>query len=134
MNCAEARERLLEADPAELRGTVESPLSRHLTGCAVCAGLARHILAQTAAIHAALDHAPAVRPAKRWRRALPAGLAAAAVLAVLLIRRIDVTETAPGAPHVDEATSALVVTGANAAVMPTTNPKITVIWYFQEKP
>jgi hypothetical protein len=44
MRCADARERMLEADRNDLAGATDSDLSRHLRGCAGCRAAADRIL------------------------------------------------------------------------------------------
>lgn len=44
MTCAEAREAILDADPAELMGTGDGELSRHLGRCSRCRNLAAAVL------------------------------------------------------------------------------------------
>ncbi len=100
MNCAEARELLLEADSAELRCVVASPVVEHLEACDRCRALAARILrAQStlerelagvlprtpvdAALESASLRAAAVRRKLSWWAAAP--LAAAAGVAGLLL-------------------------------------------------
>ena len=100
MNCAEARDRLLEADPAELEGRVDTELRRHLRACPDCQALADHVLNAQSALEAALDgirprapvdaaleqataRATAARRLRKWWAAAP--LAAAAGVAGLLL-------------------------------------------------
>ena len=100
MTCAEAWGRLLEADPEELKGTVESDLSRHLTACAACRALADDILDAQSALEIALADARPISPvdavlqvaasraeARRRRRSwwAAAPVAAAAGLAGLVL-------------------------------------------------
>ncbi|HEX8906064.1 MAG TPA: hypothetical protein VF771_14550, partial [Longimicrobiaceae bacterium] len=54
MDCRTARDLLLEADPAELRGERDSPLAAHLHSCAGCRARAAAILAGQAELDAAL--------------------------------------------------------------------------------
>ncbi len=102
MTCGAWRDRMLEADPAELRGREATPLAAHLAACADCAAVARRILEGEAGLDAALGGLAAeagrgagygeateygetqgggVR-ARRWRKvlpwAVPVALAAAA--------------------------------------------------------
>lgn len=52
--CAPFRERMLEADPPELRGEGDGPLARHLRTCPACARAAAVLLAETARLDALL--------------------------------------------------------------------------------
>ncbi len=154
MNCTEARDRLLEADLAELNGEVGTDLSRHLRDCTGCRALAERLAAQERSLAAALD---AVRPRMGVEEALARaeaesasrgrvltfplrkawGLvplaAAAAVTAVLVTHNggqlpgepIDVAAVRHApAPIVEEST------GQNVAVFETENPDIVVVWIF----
>ncbi|KPJ91188.1 MAG: hypothetical protein AMS18_09190 [Gemmatimonas sp. SG8_17] len=100
MNCADAREQLLEADAAELSCVVASELSEHLEACDSCHALAARILqAQVTlekglsvvqpsttvdvALQSATMRATAVRRKRSWWAA--ASLAAATGAAGLLL-------------------------------------------------
>lgn len=151
MNCIEARDLLLEADLAELRGEGESELARHLRECARCRAMAREIVQQEGALAEALA---AVRPRvstdtavaeataarvlplgprrkRRWAVAIPA--AAAAVLAGILLTSNGTPPTvvtpieeaaAPAVPVVSAASSETFV------VFNTENPDIVVVWFY----
>ncbi len=154
MNCTEARDRLLEADLAELNGEVGTDLSRHLRDCAGCRALAERLAAQERSLAAALD---AVRPRMGVEEALARAeaesasrgrvltfplrkawgllpLAAAAAVAGVLVTSnggqlpgepIDVAALREASvPTVEEAT------GRNVAVFETENPDIVVVWIF----
>jgi anti-sigma factor RsiW len=145
MNCAAARDMMLEADLAELEGTIESELSRHVRDCAQCAAAARHILAaerelrhalSNAAPRLAADHAiqRATRRPPPYRRAWPAiALAAAATLAALLLGRPEpigpgLPSTPP--PRVGSGLAVEAPPGRSVAVFHTDNPNIVVIWFY----
>jgi len=142
VNCAEAYEAILEAEPAALRGEGDGDLARHLAACASCRERAGRVLAGLDALDRALAAAGApagaprvlpLRPALPMRLA-PWGLAAAAALAgVLLLRYPD----QPPRPAV--AAAALPDVGIEvdlsastrpAAVIRTADPNITVVWFF----
>lgn len=55
MNCEQALDRMLEAEPAELSGTHDSPLSRHLRACTPCAAVAQTLRAELDAVDGALN-------------------------------------------------------------------------------
>ncbi len=150
MECTTARERLLEADPAELRGVGDGELAAHLAGCAGCRGRAAAILAGEAELDAALAglaaegaaRLPAERPARvipfrprRWAPWALAPLAAAAAAALLWLRPQQAL------PPTSEAEARAVAqalfrppplvdpgAGRSAAVIQTRNPEITVVW------
>jgi anti-sigma factor RsiW len=147
MNCEAARERLLEAELAELEGRGDGELARHLRSCRSCSTQARAILDQYGALRGALESRPprldpadprwrrrVVRsPARRWVAAIP--LALAAGLAILVVARRHQTAIEPGTP-VPLATSAAPgldvqgPPGRSVAVFQTDNPNIVVIWSF----
>ena len=144
MTCAEARERMLEAERTDLRGATESELSLHLRGCARCRRAANRILEAERELWGALAAATPVRGAeeavgtvrrraqrRRWVwRVAP--LAAAAGLAVaLLARREQVQQSLP--PKAPPTRAGLAVEGPpgrSVAVFQTDNPDIVVIWFF----
>ncbi len=148
MTCAEARERMLEAERTDLSGATESELSLHLRGCARCRRAANRILEAERELWGALAAATPVRGAeeavgtvrrraqrRRWVwRVAP--LAAAAGLAVALIaRREQVQQSLPpaSAPSIRSGRSGLAVEGPpgrSVAVFQTDNPDIVVIWFF----
>ena len=103
MNCWDARELLLEADPAELKCTVPSEIVEHLEACDNCHALAARILQAEsalgtelagvqprtpldAALQSASLRAATVRRKRRWWAALSA-TAAAGVAGLLLFGR-----------------------------------------------
>ena len=144
MTCAEARERMLEAERTDLSGATESDLSLHLRGCVRCRRAANRILEAERELWGALAAATPERGAdeavalvrrraqhRRWMwRAAP--LAAAAVLAVALIaRREQVQQSLP--PKAPPTRAGLAVEGPpgrSVAVFQTDNPDIVVIWFF----
>src|SRR5437763_8847427 len=148
MRCAEARERMLEAERTDLSGATESELSLHLRECARCRRAANRILEAERELWGALAAATPVRGAeeavgtvrrraqrRRWVwRVAP--LAAAAGLAVaLLARREQVQQSLPpaSAPSIRSGRSGLAVEGPpgrSVAVFQTDNPDIVVIWFF----
>jgi anti-sigma factor RsiW len=145
MNCAAAREMMLEVDLTELDGTIESELIEHVRACAQCSAAVQRILtAQRALRHALRNAAPRLAPdaligrAKRhvplYRRAWPAAaLAAAATLGALLLSRPE--SSVPMLPPTPPPTagSGLAVQappGRSVAVFRTDNPDIVVIWFY----
>lgn len=149
MNCGEARERILEAELAELRETGDSTLSKHIRLCRPCRGMAEHVLRSELALGRALDAvAPHVdlervtpptvaslhRRRRFWTRAVSAlaaaGLAALALSQAPLIRQgpRPVPQIAgaafPQAPSVEPPP------GRGVVVFETDNPDIVVIWFY----
>jgi len=145
VTCAEAIERMLEADPTDLSGAADSELSLHLRGCARCRRAANRILEAERELWGALAAATPGRGAdeavglvrrrarrRRWMwRAAP--LAAAAVLAVALIaRREPVQRSLPpaSAPPIRSGLAVEGPPGRSVAVFQADNPDIVVIWFF----
>jgi hypothetical protein len=145
MNCAAARAMMVEADLAELDGTIESELIEHVRACAQCSAALQRILTAERELRHALKRAaprlaadPAIGRAKRrlplYHRAWPAvALAAAATLAALLFGRPDpVVPRLPPTPP-STVSSGLAVEappGRSVAVFRTDNPDIVVIWFY----
>ena len=150
LDCAGAREQMLEADPAELRGFGDTPLAAHLRGCAACRARADAILAGQAELGAALDVLAAPRPAEGTRviplrrrstlrrvAAIAIPLAAAASAAGILLRGRDGDAPPPGV-QTERIARALFPRqprarpepGSRAAVLATNDPRVTVIWIY----
>lgn len=153
MTCADALERMLEADPSVLTGgdSADPALTAHLRECgrcrAVAAALAAELVELDEGIGAMAEHltpgtdigprpvdVPAMRRSLRTRRWGWKPVAAAAALAgVLVLGRGGSREPGePMTPVVDE--PRVVVTlpaDRGAAVMATTNPRITVVWLYE---
>ena len=159
-SCAGFRELLLEADPSELRGVGESPLALHLRHCARCAADAERVLAAQQRMAAALagltaSAAPPPAPGRteprawsapgsraRTRRRLILGaapLTAAAVLMLLLVQQRDRDELPllePVSEQIAVAGDVPVVnvsTAHDVAIMKTSDPNITVVWYLKRE-
>jgi hypothetical protein len=149
MNCAAAREMMLDADPSELDGTIESELIQHVRTCALCSAAAQRIItAERELRHALRNAAPrlaadeAIRRATRrrlapYRRAWPAiALAAAATLAALLVGRPETTGPSlpptppPPPPPAGSGLAVEAPPGRSVAVFRTDNPDIVVIWFY----
>jgi hypothetical protein len=143
VNCTDAYEAILEADPAVLRGEGAGELARHLLACTACRARARRVLDATDALDQALEaegvslggrrRAIPTRP-RLARRLAPWGLVAAAAAAgVLLLSRPgapgrpDVAAPAPSAVAVDVDLSS---SARPVAVLRTADPNITVVWFF----
>ena len=142
MNCAECRERLVEADRADLEGIGDSPLAAHLTDCTGCRAIADRLLEEETRLREALDALQPVRSAeeavrraariarrrrRRWLGLVPA--AAAAGIAALLLSRSDgptvsdFVERAPPTPIVESSDQ-------NVVIYQTDNPDIVVVWLY----
>lgn len=127
MNCAEARDAMLVAEPAELAGVGDSELARHIITCDACSkvgGALGHDLQQ-------LTRSVSRRSARRI-----AGVAALPIAAAILVvfavsprngrgRRRDVSlQSLPPANVV----SVDVAPGQRAAVLKTADPSVTLVW------
>ena len=156
MNCQEAMEAILEADPEVLEGPGSTALGLHLQECPRCRAKARAILQGEAhlamglardlrtpdldeILRQAAERGPAgvgsgrkaawsVSTGRVIRTLIP--LAAAATLVLLLGR----SPSLPGSPYVPSpppsGLNVEVPQGQSVAVMETTNPKIAVVWIF----
>jgi hypothetical protein len=162
--CAEMRERLLDADPAELRGEGDSTVALHLHDCARCAAAARRILGAQQELAASLStltdqaaatgrvgatvgmsrawgrgHASRTSRTRRWLIGTTAPLAAAAVLVLVLVQRRAGDELPRLEPLPEQVAAATDVPMVNVtgnddvAIMRTTNPNITVVWYLKRE-
>jgi hypothetical protein len=149
MNCTEARERILEADLAELQETGDSLLSKHIRLCVGCRGVAERILREELSLarvlsevrpRVALERALADQrrtPGGRrriWTRVVPA-LAAAGLAGVLLTRAPVIpmggrppmsfpADALPQTPTVDPPLD------RNVVVFESDNPNIVIIWFY----
>jgi hypothetical protein len=152
MECREFIDAMQDAELAELRGEGGTPLAEHVRVCSECAEYAKHVLAATDCLAVSLMEESgrgsvvgvrrvlaATRPA--WPRlfaGLAAGAAALVVLAVGLDRagvlsRDVALENPSDAIGMDQQSTSPgidVPAGRNAVVFRTSNPKITVVWYY----
>ncbi len=150
MNCVEATQLLLEADPTELHGEDRTPLSLHLQTCSRCRTAAEHVLEQEGNLR---EFFTAVRPRtpadialqrvswqtrQRSRRRLWLGLApalaAAGLAGILLVGNGGLTtpETSELSAAPPDFRQPLVeaAQGQQGAVFETDNPNIVVVWSF----
>jgi hypothetical protein len=90
MQCALARELMLEADLPELAGTADTELARHVSACADCRAVARRLIESHADLDRGLEsltpRKSAIPLRNHWWRWTPLPLAAAAVVALLIAR------------------------------------------------
>jgi anti-sigma factor RsiW len=152
MNCTEARDLLLEADLAELRGEGESEVARHVRECTRCRATAREIIEQegalahslagvrsrvsadaTAAEAAAAKVLP-LRPRwkRRWATVIPAALAAT-IAGILLTSNGTSPTVVPSTTEVAAVAAVPVVDAASSetfVVFNTDNPDIVVVWLY----
>jgi hypothetical protein len=99
MNCNDALEKMLDAEPAELALAVETPLAEHIRGCRKCAAVAARLVGVTAVIADVAAAAPTTGARRRSsagrRVVIGAGLAAAAALAFVAQRGPSPVAIAP---------------------------------------
>lgn len=150
MTCDEAYQRMLEADPEELQGEMDSPVSLHLRSCGRCRAVADRILrdeenlrGMLSAVRSRIPPEDASKRAAwearlRHRRRVWYGLAPVAAAAGLAgIVLMSSGGPAPGSfgdavvvppkapPPIVEAAP-----GQRVAVIETDNPHIVVVWSF----
>ena len=150
MNCDLAFEHMLEADPVELAGQDDSELAAHVAQCSRCAAVAAEILAGQEALAQGIrqlqaegsveDLLPGVRraaatPRRRWLTRVALPLAAAAALALLIVGDRSTVpppestlQIADALPRPEQ--SVRLAPNTNAIVFKTSNPKITVLWFY----
>jgi hypothetical protein len=134
MNCTQAREALLVADLAELRGEAGTPLSAHVGACPDCRRAASMIADGTAHLGSTIVYRRG-RRARVSRRAAVLWLvpvAAALVVAVSLNVRASRRDAPPRVSRdplpVVRTVSLEVGRGQQVTVLKTADPKVTVIW------
>jgi hypothetical protein len=132
MNCAEAYDKMLIAEPSDLHGHSDPALAEHLASCAACRTRATRLGVGLRELSAAvLARDLMMRRRHRRRLALLGALpiAAALVLAVTLVvhRRATDTPVTPAVPFTT-AVSVDVSPGQRAAVFATSDPAVTVVW------
>jgi anti-sigma factor RsiW len=146
MNCQTAHEWMLEADPGELAAGPEGPLASHLRQCTECRAAVDRLWAGMSVLEREIGVPPA-RPVEaalaRLRhdrpvppsRVVPWAAAAAAILAGVLVfgpwhegaSEFEPVVGLPApAPVVEDAG------GASVAMFATTNPRITIVWIYEE--
>jgi len=126
MNCTEARETMLVAEPGELRSEGESALSGHLRECDACRSLA-HTLAGD--LHRLSSRIRTRRRRRTLMLALP--IAAALVVTVAVKAKRADQSTVAALPHADRPASVVsvdVAVGQRATVIKTADPKTTLVW------
>jgi anti-sigma factor RsiW len=152
MNCTEARDLLLEAELAELRGEGASEVARHVRECARCRAMAQEIVEQEGALAQALagvrprvaaDTAAAeavaakvlpLRPRwkRRWAAVIPAALAAT-LAGILLTNNGTPPAVVPSTTEAAAVAAAPVVDATSSeiyVVFNTDNPDIVVVWLY----
>jgi anti-sigma factor RsiW len=153
VNCSEALDLLLEADPSELDGQGDSALARHLRTCPECGAAAGQILEGQRRLGESLSVARSKTPVEqalrlarvkarsRWRRrriwqaAIP--LAAAAGMASVIVthggRNSALEQVWEGnSPQVERGLDLVTSPGKDVAVFEMEDrPDIVVVWFFE---
>jgi hypothetical protein len=141
-DCAAIRELMLEAELDELRGIGGGDVANHIRECASCAAYAQSILRSYGQLDAGLtgmstQTAPATvipMQSRRRLRWIPVPLAAAAVIALLMVRRQDETM-----PNVDAVARMMIretpvvspAPGQQALVME--KNEMTIVWLYKQE-
>lgn len=130
MNCIDAREAMLTAEPDELAAVSISPLGEHLAACQSCRAMAVALTHDLDSLSALVRNSARTRRIHRatWIGALAA--AAAIIAFVLPTRRESPSEDTP-VRGVATGISVDVKPGQQAAVIATRDPKVTVVWIIQ---
>lgn len=139
MTCAQARKLMLDADIDELTGTVDSPLARHIAGCASCAAVARALMEAYGELDAGLAQLATARSSTgalpfRKRRlvwgALP--LAAAAIIALVMVNRENAHVPPPPTmlAKLMFPEQAVVTPPAGRQAVVIERPDLTVVWLY----
>ena len=138
MSCAAIREEMLVAEIEDLRGIGESDVAKHVRTCDACAAIAQRLLGGHAQISAGLG---SIKPRAKTRRRLlwiPIPLAAAAVIALLMIPRMQTEEALPNIDPIarmifPEEPVVAPTPGTQAMVLE--KDEMTIVWlYGQETP
>ncbi len=126
MNCTEAREAMLVAEPAEFRAQGGSELAAHIGECDACRSLA-------GALAGDLDRLSSrIRARSRRRTLMLAALPIAAVLVAtvtVMTKRAD--QPVAVQPRTDRPASVVSIevgVGQQATVIKTADPKTTLVW------
>ncbi len=138
MTCDTMRERILEADLAELRGETDTPLAKHLRECHACRSVADKIEQAEAELGVALDtmskrvrtrRTTAPRRLGHWAVLVP--LAAAAGLAAIMVGRGTEAPTIPAPPALQVVALPVIESADDqiVAIFTTDDPDIVVVWF-----
>jgi predicted anti-sigma-YlaC factor YlaD len=138
MTCSEFRAAAMIADPAALRGEGGGMLQQHLDDCPDCRQLALMIEDRTTRLAAMLltrrqSHVPnhASHASRRRLASLALLPVAAVLLGMWLVARPDQQATRarnPGTITTASGVSVVPPKGQKAVVIPSADPKVTIIW------
>ena len=140
MNCTVARDEMLGADLAELKGDAGSPLAAHIRTCAACAAYASALVQGHASLARGLDAlAPAAsviplrrNPLIRW---LPLPLAAAAVIALVMVqaRQDDALPNVDAVARLMFRETPVVAPPAGQQAMVIEKKDMTIVWLYNQE-
>jgi hypothetical protein len=144
MKCEEVRAAMLDAELDELRGIGDSAVAEHVAACADCNAYAQKILRSYASMAAGLERmstqtgeAPVIpmRPKRskppRW---LPLPLAAAAILALLLVRTPqDELPNVDALARMITKDTPLVTPPAGKQAMVLERNEMTIVWLYEQE-
>jgi len=135
MNCTQAREAMLVAEPAELRGETETALAIHVVGCPDCRRAAATIAGGTTQLGLAIARRTPRTRRRVSRRAIGLVVVPVAAAAVFAVANAGGFSRTPEPPRVScsplpvaRTVSLEVGRGQHATVLKTADPKVTVIW------
>ncbi len=129
MNCTQARDAMLTAEPSELAAAAPSALSEHVAACKECRALVAALGRDLGAFSTLVRNRAGARTRRIHRAALIGAVAAAAVIiALVLPMRRAAPRAATPAASVASGISVDVAPGQQAAVIATRDPKVTVVW------
>jgi hypothetical protein len=127
MNCTQARDAMLVAEPEELHGAADSLLARHVASCDECRATAQHLSRDLDRLSVAVRSATRVRANRRRLVAIAVGIPMAASL-VVGISLASHRDKPALATVVAKRISVDVARGQQAAVFNTNDPNVTVVW------
>lgn len=149
IDCATARDLLLEADPAELQdgNATGTPLAEHLVSCTECRALAArilraqhmldHTLTKAASATAGADKAIEIarRPRRRryWTYLVPLAAAAAVIIAVFHRAPAPIPVSSSALATSIRTPGVEAPPGTNVAVIQTDNPNILIVWLYPQE-
>jgi hypothetical protein len=126
MTCKDAREAMLIADPSELRGRGDSPLTSHLIECIACRTLAGALVGHIG------DLSSRLRTRSRRRTltlsAVPIAAALIATITLAANRREHASNAPPRGDSPARVVSVDVAVGQHTTVITTADPKTTLVW------
>jgi len=125
MNCEQAREAMLIADPGELRSEGAAPLAAHIATCDACTRIAVGVGSDLRRLSVAIGRRTSRRAA--LVTTLPAA-AAVVIVATFLVHDERAQRPALSTQPPARVVSVDVAPGQRAAVLKTADSSVTVVW------